>query len=106
MGQIIVKPAVRDSLNSLVYILYKEEYFGFIESAKKYVVSIYEFIDTIPYQRCKRCVNNKYGTYYCRYQPNRKTSWYIGFEVEDDIYLIKFITNNHSNDYADFISGM
>ncbi len=41
MGQIIIKPEVRDNPNSLIYTLYKHEYFGFIESAKQYVVSIY-----------------------------------------------------------------
>jgi len=106
MAQIIVKPGVRDKLNSLVHILYNEEYFAFIENAKQYVVAIYEFIESIPYQRRKLCGNKKFGSWYCRYQANRNTSWYIGFDLEDDVYLIKFITNNHCEDYARFISGV
>jgi hypothetical protein len=42
---------------------------------------------------------------YCKYKPNRNTTWYVFFDVENDVYLIKNIVNNHSKDYPLYISG-
>jgi len=42
--EIIVSNKVKLKLNSLVYIIFENEYFGFLESAEKYVLSI---VDTI-----------------------------------------------------------
>jgi hypothetical protein len=38
--KVFVSPAVVDYLDTLVYQLYKKEYFGFIASAEEYVISI------------------------------------------------------------------
>lgn len=43
--KIIITPKVIDYLDDLVRVLYKEEYFGFIESAEGYVIKIYDAID-------------------------------------------------------------
>ena len=108
MGQKKIKltdPLI-NKLNSLVDILYYKEYFGFRDSAKDYVNAIYDFIYTIPTLKHRQTKNKKHGGYYCRYKPNKNTTWYITFDIEDDLYLIKDITNNHSKDYPRFIAGI
>lgn len=106
MEQVILMPFADNKLMDLVDILYEDEYFGFRADAKKYVDNIYEFIYSIPTQRRKKTKHNKYGAWYCQYKSNRQTTYYICFDMEDDVYLIKNITNNHSKDYPDFIKGI
>lgn len=91
-----MQPELAYELNKLIQILYKDEYFGFIESAQEYVDSIIDFIYTIPNSRKKKTKNNIYGNFYCTYKYNHKTSWYIFFDNEDNIFLATFITNNHT----------
>ena len=40
MEEIIVSSKVKGKLDSLAYILFKEDYFGFLKSAEKYVLDI------------------------------------------------------------------
>lgn len=44
--KVFISPAVVDYLDTLVYQLYKKEYFGFLSSAEEYVISIYEAINS------------------------------------------------------------
>jgi hypothetical protein len=39
----------------------------------------------------------KYGNnmFYISYQPNSQTTWFVFFNIDDDRYLIRYITNNH-----------
>ncbi len=104
--KIILTDELINTLNSLIDILYNKEYFGFVDSAKDYVDNIYDFIYTIPNLTPKVTKNKKYGQYYCSYKPNKNTTWYIIFDKEDDVHLIKYITNNHSKDYPQFIAGV
>ncbi len=106
MEEVILLPSVKDKLKNLVFVLYEKEYFSFIENAENYVIAIYDFIYTIPSLKRRRTKNKKHGEYYCKYKPNKKTTWYITFDTEDDIYLVRNITNNHSKDYTRFISGI
>jgi len=86
--------------------LYKAEYFGFRESAIDYSNKILDFIYTIPTLKKKPTKRNKYGNWYCAYKYNSKTTWYITFDVEDNIYLVTHITNNHTTDYPKYIRGL
>ena len=90
----------------MVLILFKNEYFGFEENPVEYVLNIVKFIYTIPSLKKKLIRFNKYGNWYCSYKHNSKTTWYITFDVEDGIYLITHITNNHTADYPKYIRGM
>ena len=74
-----------------------------MDSAKEYVRIIFDFIYTIPDQHRKRTKNSKLGFWYCKYKHNHNTTWYITFDLEDDIFLIKDITNNHTEEYLDVI---
>ena len=99
-------PYVEETLTLLVEKLYQKEYFGFKQSAKDYVDIIVDFMFTIPTLRHKRTLNPKHGTYYCTYRHNTKTSWYIYFDIEGELYNIKNIINNHSADYPRFIKSI
>lgn len=106
MEKIIIYPVVKEKLFHLVDVLFENEYFGFVESAIEYKDRIVHFISTIPSLKKKQTKNNKYGAWYCSYKPNRNTTYFITFDYEDDIYLIKNIINNHGRDYPAFIRGI
>ncbi len=106
MAKIIIDDLVILKLKELSEILHKNEYFGFLEDALNYADALKEFIYTIPTIKHKHTLNTKYGSFYCKYKHNHKTTWYIIFDVEDDTCLIQNITNNHSADYPKFISRL
>ncbi|TDW46421.1 hypothetical protein EV144_10688 [Flavobacterium sp. 270] len=97
--EVIYTPDVIRSLDDLVITLYKREYFGFIDSAEKYVSDIY---DAIP-ERIKKITHKKapniiryLGSSYVFYKPNARTTWFIFFEKREQKYLITGIINNNS----------
>lgn len=96
--KVIFTPKVIADLDNLVQILYKREYFGFIESAEEYVSRIYDAAT----ERCQLDIhkmapkNISYlGTYYIFYKSNKRTTWYIFFEKKATAILITGISNNH-----------
>lgn len=105
MAKVIYTAFAEIKLKQLINTLYDEEYFGFVAAAESYVNSIYDFIDSLPHQRKNLCYNPARGTWYCRYQHNRKTFWFITFDTDGEIFIIRDIINNHSADYPQFISG-
>lgn len=102
--QVLVSPEVRSYLYELSQILYDKEYFGFLESAEKYVETLFEEIKTtLPYK-----VNypapryfERYGKklLYSRFTKNKTTQWYVFFNIyqqdKETIYLVRYISNNH-----------
>lgn len=97
--KIIYTPEVISHLDNLVKILYKKEYFGFIESAEEYVSEIY---DSVPgnlrlenYKIAPKELKHL-GSKYIFYKVNSRTFWYIFFESKDEKYLITGIINSHS----------
>jgi chlorite dismutase len=105
-AQVIILQPVIDKLNTLVEILFDKDYFSIKENAIAYVDIIYNYMYDIPNKAHRRSLHNKNGEYFCSYKPNSRTTWYITFDIEDDLYNIKNITNNHSSDYARFIRGI
>jgi hypothetical protein len=96
--QIKYDPSVEKYLNDLVDILFEQEYFGFKESAQKYVREIMDnaefgilnFTSKItPFQL------QHLGKYYVSYPTKNRTTWYIFFSKFEHRILIKYITNNH-----------
>lgn len=104
MGKVIVLPEVKYFLQDLVASLCRKNYFIFIENAEKYVNTITDFIESIPTQKHFRPKSGKYGAWYCKYKPNPNTVWYVSFDFKDNVYLVKYVTNKHSNTYPDYIS--
>jgi hypothetical protein len=104
MEKISLAPLVLEKLKELTTKLYEEEYFGFLEDSENYVQNLRIFIFSIPSLKRKFTANKKFGLYYCKFKYNHKTTWYVSFDIEDDLYLVKNITNNHSADYPNFIA--
>ena len=102
--KVIIAPKVIDYLDDLVRVLYKEEYFGFIESAEGYVIKIYDAIDeNIKLSTHKSTPQKlKYlGLNYIFYKVNNRTTWYIFFEKKNHNYLVTGIINNHCEEAKD-----
>lgn len=99
--EVIFTPKVIAYLDNLVQILYKKQYLGFIESAEKYVTSIY---DSVP-GKLKATKHKSapkelkhLGSKYIFFKANSRTVWYIFFENRKNKYLITGITNRHSEE--------
>jgi hypothetical protein len=105
MEKVKILNSVRLEIDNFITLFYDEEYFGFLESSEDYVNRIYDFIYTIPSLRSKKTKNIRYGENYCSYKANTNTTWYIVFDIEDEEYLVRFITYNHLREYAVYISG-
>lgn len=102
--KVVFTPQVIDFLDNLVQILYKDEYFGFIESAEDYVSKIYDTIpDIIKLDIYKTTPQKlKYlGSNYIFYKSNNRTTWFVFFEKQNNNYLITSILNNHCEEAKD-----
>ena len=96
--KIIFTPHVIDFLDDLVRVLYKKEYFGFVETAEEYVSKIYDAVlENINLRTYKSTPQKlKYlGSKYIFYKSNNRTTWYVFFEKKNENYLITGIINNH-----------
>lgn len=104
---VVILPEVADYLEDLTYKLYLKEYFGFIDSARKYVDDLVDDIQYNIQNKVKKTSParfRRYGSHYVTYRPNKRTTWYIFFHVKGDRYLIGYITNNHVS--AQHIRGL
>ena len=103
--KVLVLPEVRQYLNEVALILYRKDYFGFEETAVKYVEDLFEVIKTTLPSRHKMFAPpyfDRYGAhmYYSIFRKNKTTQWYVFFSIykdkEDEIvYLVRYISNNH-----------
>ncbi len=97
---IIFKDSVSEYLDDLVYNLYDNEYFGFIDSSEVFVDKLIDFIyeNIGKYPSYKTPIEIKYiGSNYILYKSTQRTTWYIYFDTENDNYLITNIINNYSD---------
>lgn len=101
MEKVIFKNAVLQYFDDLVYILFKEEYFGFSESAQSYIDKIVNFIisniSSFPHKKTLKSLQYL-GLNYIFYKSNTRTTWYLFFEKRDQNYLITAIINNNSSE--------
>jgi len=93
-------PEVEIYLFELIELLYSNGYFSFPDQAMNYVFKIRQYIESSIATVHKRKAPDhfiKYGKnmFYFIYKANANTSWYIFFQQKADIYLIRYITNNH-----------
>jgi len=95
--KVLFSPKVQDYLDSLIPILYENGYFGFEESAVRYIDELRKDIETnLPKIRQKPAplYFDKYGKsmYYAIFRRNKQTAWYAFFtkynENGDTIYWI------------------
>ncbi len=99
--EIIYTKAFIEYLDTLVFILYKKEYFGFIESSESYIDKIYDFIEqdiqNFPAKKTPKELKN-FGSNYIFYKSNQRTTWYVFFEQIKNNYLITNIINSNSEE--------
>jgi hypothetical protein len=102
---VIVIPEVRLYLQELAHLLYINHYFGYKESAHKYVDDLLVDIEfELPYIQHKEAPPyfDRYGQgmFYATFRKNRQTHWHIFFDkysIDGDIvYVVRFIGNNHT----------
>jgi hypothetical protein len=103
--KVIVIPEVQQYLGSLKKILFENEYFGFEESAIKYVNDLFDDIITnLPVRARKPAPKyfDKYGKgmHYASFKKNKHTQWYVFFRIYQKrgefIYQVRYIGNNHT----------
>ena len=96
--KIFYKPEVEHFLNDLIYILFKEDYFSFIENAINYKDNIIDFVDqnieSFPHKTTPLPLFHL-GSNYIFYKSNSRTTWYIFFEKKENMFLVTSIINNH-----------
>lgn len=96
---------VKAQLNELVFVLYENEYFSFLENSFEYVDRIIDFIENqiaiFPSKKTPKKLI-RLGSKYVFYKINNQTTWYIFFENKDNRYLVTHITNNHSEESSFF----
>jgi len=104
--KILATPGVIEYLWELSDILYEKGYFGYGESALKYVDDLIdEIVKTLPTRLSKPAPKyfDKYGKnmFYAFFRKNKHTTWYVFFtkyeQNGETIYLIRYITNNHTD---------
>lgn len=95
---ILLKPEVESYLNELTFILFKEEYFSYLENSILYKDKIIDFIEEniehFPARKTPSELKN-YGSRYVFYKSNQRTTWYIFYESKHNNYLITNIVNSH-----------
>jgi len=101
LEKIIFENDVLEYFDDLVFALFREEYFGFPESAQIYVDKIIAFIIasivSFPYKKTPPRLHYL-GSNYIFYKANARTTWYIFFEKSNQNYLITTIINNNSSE--------
>jgi hypothetical protein len=102
--KVIYLKKVRTYLANLIPMLHELGYFGFAETAKKYVDEIFVEIEKqLRIQRHRPAPKHfeKYGKdmKYIVLRKNKRTHWYVFFKtaIKDDeaIYKVRYIANNH-----------
>ncbi|SNR88972.1 hypothetical protein [Flavobacterium sp. ov086] len=101
MEKVIFENVVLEYFDDLVFTLFKEEYFGFAESAQNYIDKIVDFvissISKFPHKKTPERLRYL-GSNYIFYKANARTTWYIFFERKNHNYLITGIINNYSEE--------
>lgn len=105
LEKVIFSAKLNEQLEALVFILFKEDYFSFINNAIEYVNKIYDFVYndilTFPHKKTPKQLKHL-GSNYIFYKSNSRTTWYIFFEKFNNNYLITGVLNNHCEE-AKFI---
>lgn len=84
---IVYKKEFENEIDKLLKILFLNNYFGFEETAFRYVEKIYDFIKvniSKPISRSTPKALSKFGKKFIKYKANNNTSWYIFFDQKDN----------------------
>lgn len=98
------QPGVLEYFNELTTLLYEEGYFGFRESAVRYVDTLLADIRAnLPFKLKKSAPPyfDRFGKnlLYASFRKSKGTQWYVFFNVYERrgeaVFLIRYIGNNH-----------
>jgi hypothetical protein len=98
--EVIFSRTIEIYLDELLIQLFEKGYFGFPNTAKKYVdlLILYteKYVGILPGKKAP-IYFVQYGSNlkYITYQANKRTTWYIFYQERGDVFLIRHITNNH-----------
>ena len=107
MEKVILSKVVIEKLDKMIYILFDKQYFSHLETSESYVGNILGFIFIIPSQPLRKTKIAKHGRYYARYLvKNKRTQYYITFNMKDGRYFIKNIFTSHESGYDTYIRGL
>ncbi|MDR2146662.1 MAG: hypothetical protein LBE91_09430 [Tannerella sp.] len=104
MNRVLFLPEVRQYVKDLVPLLYRTEYFSYLEKSQQYVRELIDDIITnLPRKRHKPA-----PAYFDRYGKNMQyagfrktnrqhgTSFFTTYRVNNKtVYLVRYISNNH-----------
>jgi len=102
---VIFLPEVFEYLESLIPILYKNDYFSFEDLAINYVEDLIDDIQISLPTRLHKPAPKYFDMYgknmeYAVFPKNKRTTWYVFFtkywENGEGVYLIRYIDNNHT----------
>ncbi len=103
--KVVILPDVLLYLEELSHVLYLNHYFGFEDSAHKYVDelidSIFVNLPYLPKKEAKPYFDRYgHGMFYASFRKNRNTHWYVFFRKYSldgvTIFQVRFIGNNHT----------
>ena len=103
--KVLFLPEIFEYFENLALILHEKGYFGFKETAKKYVTELVNDIKTtLPILPSKPAPKHfeRYGDKmeYVVFRKSKHTHWYVFFRVYkkngEDIYQVRYIANNHT----------
>ena len=95
------KTQVVTYLNDLIFTIFKEDYFSYLESSVDYKNKLIDFIDSniATFPARKTPLRIRYlGSNYIFYKSNQRTTWYVFFEQKDKNYIITNTINNNSTE--------
>lgn len=96
--RIIYTKGFISDMDDLAGALYRRKYFAYHENVESYIEFIYKTIrEHLAVKRKRRTPKKiiRHGEFYVTVIPNRQTTWYIFFDVKEDVYRINAIFNNH-----------
>ena len=102
--KVLFSPEVRKYLKDVSLIMYENNYFGFLDSAEKYIDELFnDILKNLP-NSLKRPAPEYFSKYgkdllYSGFRKNKTTKWYVFFNLYEEngelIYLVRYISNNH-----------
>jgi hypothetical protein len=103
--KVIFVPEVRLYLQELAHILYLNNYFGSNDSARNYVIELWnDIVNDLPclYSKEAPSLFDRYGQdmFCATFRKSRHTYWHVFFDKYsqdgETVYLVRFIGNNHT----------
>ena len=91
MEKIIFNKRVVKQLNEIVFVLFKEEYFSFVENAIEYRNDILSAITISNLKRGKASPpkNAKLGSFYLKHKANHRTTWYVFYDIVNEEFFYR-----------------